>query len=176
MFDVIAMRLLAGKFLCETTAPEAFRALEEDAMRNDVDAYLRRIGRRLACTAGGYAYYMAFERIGTDERTEVKRLFAFELPVILFGDIDPASLVEASRFPGVCAITVPADPLAAFKEFGNGTLYTRQVGQVGPAFEQLLDSASPGLRAASGWVHAHRKGLVQESMIGRDVRLSILTA
>ncbi len=76
MFDVIAMRLLAGKFLCETTAPEAFRALEEDAMRNDVDAYLRRIGRRLACTAGGYAYYMAFERIGTDERTEVKRLFA----------------------------------------------------------------------------------------------------
>ena len=45
-------------------------------MRNDVDAYLRRIGRRLACTAGGYAYYMAFERIGTDERTEVKRLFA----------------------------------------------------------------------------------------------------
>ena len=76
MFDVIAMRLLAGKFLCETTAPEAFRALEEDAMRNDVDAYLRRIGRRLACTAGGYTYYMAFERIGTDERTEVKRLFA----------------------------------------------------------------------------------------------------
>lgn len=104
-------------------------------------------------------------------------LAAFELPVILFGDIDPASLVEASRFPGVCAITVPADPVAAFKEFGNGTLYTRQVGQVGPAFEQLLVSAaSPGLRAASGWVHAHRKGLVQESMIGRDVRLSILTA
>jgi len=76
MFDVIATRLLTGKFLCETTAPEAFRALEQDAMRNDVDAYLRRIGRRLACTAGGHAYYIAYERIGADERTEVKRLFA----------------------------------------------------------------------------------------------------
>ena len=76
MFDVIAMRLLTGKFLCETTAPEAFRALEEDVMRNDVDAYLRRVGRRLACTAGGHAYYKAYERIGPDERTEVKRLFA----------------------------------------------------------------------------------------------------
>ena len=76
MFDSIVMRLLTGKFLCETTAPEAFRALEEDAMRNDVDAYLRRIGRRLACTAGGHAYYMAYERIGPDERAEVKRLFS----------------------------------------------------------------------------------------------------
>lgn len=97
-------------------------------------------------------------------------LAAFELPVILFGDIDPASLVEASRFPNARAITVPADPEFAFKEFGNRALYARQVG---PAFEQLLDTASPGLRAASGWVHAYRKGLVQESMIGRAVQITI---
>lgn len=97
-------------------------------------------------------------------------LAAFELPVILFGDIDPASLVEASRFPNARAITVPADPDTAFKAFGNGALYARQVG---PAFEQLLDSASPGLRVASGWVHAYRKGLVQESMIGRGVELAV---
>ena len=32
MFDVIALRLLAGKFLCETTAPEAFRALESGCL------------------------------------------------------------------------------------------------------------------------------------------------
>lgn len=102
-------------------------------------------------------------------------LAAFELPVILFGDIDPASLVEASRFPGVCAITVPADPDLTFEDFGNGALYARQVGQVGSAFEELLGSASPGLRAASGWVHAHRKGLVQESMIGRGVSLAVLS-
>ncbi len=100
-------------------------------------------------------------------------LAAFELPVILFGDIDPASLVEASRFPGVCAITVPADPDLTFEDFGNGALYARQVGQVGSAFEQLLESASPGLRAASGWVHAHRKGLVQESVIGRGIELEV---
>ena len=100
-------------------------------------------------------------------------LSAFALPVIFFGDIDPASLVEASRFPNFLAIIVPADPDLAFKEFGNGDLYARQVG---PAFEQLLDSAAPGLRVASGWVHARRKGLVQESMIGREVALTVLLA
>ena len=45
-------------------------------MRSDVDLYLRRIGRRLACTVGGHAYYMAYVRVGTDERSEVKRLFS----------------------------------------------------------------------------------------------------
>jgi len=98
-------------------------------------------------------------------------LAAYALPVILFGDIDPASLVEASRFPNACAITVPADPDFAFKEFGHRALYARQVG---PAFEQLLDSASQALRLASGWVHAHGKGLVQESMIGGRVAIAIL--
>ena len=98
-------------------------------------------------------------------------LAAFELPVILFGDIDPASLVEASNFPNVRAITVPAEPDAAFKQFGNGELYARQVG---PAFDRLLDSTSPGIRTSAHWVHSARKGFVQESMIGRGVRLDIL--
>lgn len=98
-------------------------------------------------------------------------LAAFELPVILFGDIDPASLVEASNFPNVRAIVVPAEPDAAFKQFGNGELYARQVG---PAFDRLLDSTSPGIRTSAYWVHSARKGLVQETLIGRGVRLDIL--
>ncbi|CAI10467.1 DUF7281 domain-containing protein [Aromatoleum aromaticum] len=98
-------------------------------------------------------------------------LSAYSLPVIMFGDLDPASLVEASTFPNALAITVPEDPESAFCAFGNASLYARQVG---PAFERLLDSTSPGVRIGAGWIHEQRKGLVQESMIGRGVKLRIL--
>jgi len=75
MFEQTVQHLISGQFVCETTAGDAFRFLRVEANRADVDAWLRRMGRRLAVTGTGYAYYMAFERIGQAERVEVKRLF-----------------------------------------------------------------------------------------------------
>ena len=76
MFDQVTIRLLEGKFICESTAPEAFRWLNSEESRQDVAAYLDRIGRRLTKTPNGVAYYAIWKRVGSDERSEVKRVFA----------------------------------------------------------------------------------------------------
>lgn len=76
MFDRAAHALLMGQFVCEVSAPEEFRYLSDEGNRNALDAWLRKIGRRLNVTESGYAFYMAFEKVGPDERQEVKRTFA----------------------------------------------------------------------------------------------------
>ena len=76
MFETTLQCLLGGHFICETTAEASYRYLQSEAAREDVDAYLRRIGRRLACTGAGYAYYVAYTRVGQDERPEVRKLFS----------------------------------------------------------------------------------------------------
>lgn len=76
MFEQVATRLLEGAFICSSTAPEAFRWLSNDGHRQDLSAYLERLGRRLCQTHNGQAWYLAWQRVGADERQEVKRLFA----------------------------------------------------------------------------------------------------
>lgn len=76
MFEPTLHLLLAGRFVCESSAPESYRYLQSDAAHEEVDAYLRRIGRRLARTAGGYAYYVAYLDVSQTERTEIRRLFS----------------------------------------------------------------------------------------------------
>lgn len=76
MFEQVAIKLLQGAFVCEFTAPEAFRWLSEDERQADVAAYLDRLGRTLSKTQNGQAYYASWKSIGTDERGEVKRAFS----------------------------------------------------------------------------------------------------
>lgn len=76
MFDQVTIRLLEGKFICESTMPDAFRWLNSESFQQDVAGYLDRIGRRLTMTPNGLAYYATWKRVGSDERTEVKRVFA----------------------------------------------------------------------------------------------------
>lgn len=76
MFDQVTLRLLEGQFICESTAPQAFRWLNNEASQNDVASFLDRIGRRLTKTPSGVAYYATWRRISGDERAEVKRVFA----------------------------------------------------------------------------------------------------
>lgn len=76
MFDQVTIRLLEGKFICESTTPDAFRWLSSESFQQDVAGYLDRIGRRLTRTPNGLAYYATWKRVGGDERSEVKRVFA----------------------------------------------------------------------------------------------------
>lgn len=76
MFEQAILLLLKGHFICETTQPQLFRWLKDEQHREDVSAYLAKIGRRLAMTAGNLAVYAAWTRIGSDERVEVRRVFA----------------------------------------------------------------------------------------------------
>lgn len=76
MFDQVVPQLLEGKFVCESTMPEAFRWLNSESSQRDVAEYLDRIGRRLTRTPNGLAYYATWKRVGSDERTEVKQVFS----------------------------------------------------------------------------------------------------
>jgi hypothetical protein len=75
MFRDVAEKLLSGGFLCEVTAPDSFRWLAEPEHQVEVGRFLERLGRRLASTGNRRAYFVAWQRIGQDERTEIKRTF-----------------------------------------------------------------------------------------------------
>ena len=73
MFDQIATRLLEGQFICEATAPGQFRELADPRIRDDVDAFLGKLKRKLTLTPNGQAYYATWVRVGSDQRTDAKR-------------------------------------------------------------------------------------------------------
>ena len=73
MFDQIATRLLEGQFICEATAPGQFRELADPRIRDEVDAFLGKLKRKLTLTPNGQAYYATWVRVGSDQRTDAKR-------------------------------------------------------------------------------------------------------
>lgn len=75
MFEQVVTRLFEGAFVCESTAPEAFRWLSTEAGQQEVTEYLEKLGRRLSRTPNGQAYYATWKRITQGERAEVKRVF-----------------------------------------------------------------------------------------------------
>jgi hypothetical protein len=50
MFEQTVTLLLPGEFVCNVRYPDAWRFLEDEAQRKDVDPFLGRLGRRLAST------------------------------------------------------------------------------------------------------------------------------
>lgn len=75
MFEATVIKLLEGAFICRTAYPDLFAHLEDEAVRRQVDGYLTQIGRRLAVTSHGEAYYAAHRTVGPQERTEIRALF-----------------------------------------------------------------------------------------------------
>lgn len=82
MFDRLVTNLLQGGFVCETTDPEGFRWLQREDSFREVDAFLSRINRGLTTTINGQAFYARWRKIGQDERSEVKKVFAHVKQVI----------------------------------------------------------------------------------------------
>ena len=76
MFEQTLTLLLAGEFVCAVRYPDACRFLEDEAQRRDAEAFLARLGRRLACTRQGGAWFAAYARIGEDERRALRDGFA----------------------------------------------------------------------------------------------------
>jgi len=75
MFEATVIKLLEGAFICRTAYPDLFSFLDDESTRRQVDGYLTQIGRRLAATAHGEAYYAAHRVVGPSERTEIRSLF-----------------------------------------------------------------------------------------------------
>jgi hypothetical protein len=112
MFEQTVTLLLAGEFICDVRYPEAWRFLTEEVQRNDVDAFLGRLGRRLARTSQGGAWFAAYKEIGSEERRAMREVFAdikhnLRLLVGFFVHVmqalrqdqflAPGSLIEANR-------------------------------------------------------------------------------
>lgn len=75
MFETVVIKLLEGKFICNTAYPDLFEYLRSEGVRREVDGYLSRIGRRLATTPNVQAYYSAHAAVGQQERPEIRALF-----------------------------------------------------------------------------------------------------
>jgi len=76
MFKETLTLVLAGEFICAVRYPEAWRFLEDESSRQEVQGYLERLGRRLAQTKQGGAWFAAYADIGPDERRAIRDGFA----------------------------------------------------------------------------------------------------
>ncbi len=75
MFDRVVPLLLRGEFVCDVQYPDEYRYLTSDQARVDVNAFLERLGRRLATTRTGAAFYCAYVSLGDDERKAIRQEF-----------------------------------------------------------------------------------------------------
>lgn len=66
-------RLLAGDFICAVSDEAAFRHLQEEAIREQIDAYLRPLNRRLATNTDGNVYFLAWLRLDEAAREQLSR-------------------------------------------------------------------------------------------------------
>jgi hypothetical protein len=76
MFEQTLTLLLAGEFICAVRYPDAWRFLDNEGQRHEVDAFLGKLSRRLARTRQGGAWFAAFIEIGTNERRAMRDGFA----------------------------------------------------------------------------------------------------
>lgn len=66
-------RLLAGEFICAVSNESAFRQLQEDSLREALDAYLRPLNRRLASNDEGSVYFLAWRQVDDAAREQLSR-------------------------------------------------------------------------------------------------------
>lgn len=69
-------RLLAGEFICAVSDEAAFRRLQDDAIREQFDTYLRPLNRRLASNDDGSVYFLAWRRLDEAARERLSRQLA----------------------------------------------------------------------------------------------------
>ncbi len=66
-------RLLAGEFICAVSDENAFRRLQDEAVREQIDGYLRPLNRRLAANDEGSVYFLAWRRLDDAAREQLSR-------------------------------------------------------------------------------------------------------
>ena len=76
MFEQAMTLLLSGQFVCAISQPDAYRFLQEEANRKEVEAFLARLGRRLVSTKHGGAWYVAFARLDSEQRKGIREEYA----------------------------------------------------------------------------------------------------
>lgn len=66
-------RLLAGEFICAVSHEDGFRRLADESVREQIDAYLRPLNRRLATNPEGSVYFLAWRQVDDAARDQLSR-------------------------------------------------------------------------------------------------------
>lgn len=66
-------RLLAGEFVCAVSDESAFQRLQDEALRDALDSYLRPLNRRLASNAEQSVYFLAWRQLDDSAREQLSR-------------------------------------------------------------------------------------------------------
>ena len=66
-------RLLAGDFICAVSDENAFRRLQDEQTREQLDTYLRPLNRRLAANPENSVYFLAWRNVNDEAREQLSQ-------------------------------------------------------------------------------------------------------
>ena len=66
-------RLLAGNFICAVSDENAFRRLQDEQVREQLDTYLRPLNRRLAANPENSVYFLAWRNLNDEAREQLSQ-------------------------------------------------------------------------------------------------------
>lgn len=66
-------RLLAGDFICAVSDENAFRRLQDEQVREQLDTYLRPLNRRLAANPESSVYFLAWRNVNDEAREQLSQ-------------------------------------------------------------------------------------------------------
>lgn len=69
-------RLLAGQFICEVSQEDFFRQLQDESLREALDAYLQPLNRRLASNPEGTVWFLAWRELTEAAREQLSNQLA----------------------------------------------------------------------------------------------------
>ena len=75
MFSQVVQSLLAGEFICQVTDYSGFSYLDDPKNHKEINAYVGKIGLRLAVTRQGGAFFVAHNVDGVVDRKAAKAVF-----------------------------------------------------------------------------------------------------
>lgn len=73
VYGPLIEKLLAGQFICATTDETNFVKLQDDETRDNIDAYLKLLNRRVAANDEGSVYFLAYRDLDDPAREHLKQ-------------------------------------------------------------------------------------------------------
>ncbi|MEN8177785.1 MAG: hypothetical protein ABFS39_04115 [Pseudomonadota bacterium] len=170
IFATLIEKLLAGDVVCEITAEPLYKYLQEQSHQDDIDRYLRRIGRVLRPTQDGSGYFTAYRNLGdASAKQQIKRQFSEAIndlePMVRWlrlaasagksgAPLQPGDTLRGSELleaiENAPALVDELDRLSRSKLFNNNSTGAKK--QLDSILRRLCDNGYLVTRGASGSV------------------------
>ncbi len=76
-------QLLAGASICQISDEEAFRRLQDEVTREELNHFLRPLNRRLAQSQDGSVFFLAYQELNSQSREHLSREFKLTIQSLL---------------------------------------------------------------------------------------------